>query len=82
MIYNIQLKWGRGKTEKSHGAVWQVAFLERLLRQGEFQGRLSLYVKDIQRNSDKERTFCRYILKIKTIPPFWHFIKIEKGLEN
>ena len=59
LIYNEELKWGRGKREKLWGRMAGSVFRgdSGELRVGEFQGVSSLCVEDIKRNSDQERTF-------------------------
>lgn len=57
MINNVELKGGRGKTEKNHGAECQGAFLKGLLKSEEFQGMFSLFVEDVKGTDIKERTF-------------------------
>lgn len=82
MIYIIQNRTGEEASHKSTGPPWQGAFMDRLLRLGEFQGMFGLCVEDIKRENDKQRTFWEYILKINNSLPFWHFVKIDKELEN
>lgn len=57
MINNVELKGGRGKTEKNHGAECQGAFLKGVLKSEELQGMFSLFVEDVKGTDIKERTF-------------------------